>query len=559
MRKLIILLIVLVAIIAMIPFVDGYLFKKEFINVITSMAASGNDKSLKVEITEYHLGWLHSSASIRVSSTDPETMKHFPEGITIDSEITNGPFVYDSTNDKYTFAYAYVISRTYLPSNVQKILMPTQQDQPVFEVDTLASSSNTWISRIKVAPISIPELGVLTFGDSTTTLNFSMQDGQVTSFNTTHDMGAILLRNLSGNASLPSFTLQPTHSKLDATRNTAGYWSTSATFTGSGFSINWPNNGSMTLSGIDGKSFNGIDANNLSQLNTEINIKSISSPTYFISSFSDVHASFGMNNLNPAGFSKYNDKVIDAQTAASNLKNLLTPTSSINWKLSFNSNPGALSSSTNISIKPKADIASMQLFDIFSILQLESNNKIADPLLNKLVIKYLEKMDEITAQMQPADTTTNAPSHVFQDLVGNLFRDGKITMQQSMDIFGAISDNPTEQVFAQKIMQIAPKNAAELTQAYHMKLVQDAAQAAASKPLAETRDQRAQQMIATWIQQGYLIKEGNDYIANVSDTDGTFKINGKPLNVPDMPPAAPQAMPAPAMPVPVGATPAPTH
>src|SRR6266496_3821808 len=139
MRKLIILLIFLVVIAAAIPFVDGYLYKKEFISVVSSMAERYNDKSLKVEIVEYNLGWLHSTAKTHVTSTDPETLKYMPEGVTIDNEISHGPFVYDSANDQYRFACAYDVSRISLPSSLQKMLMPTQPDQPIFESDTVAS------------------------------------------------------------------------------------------------------------------------------------------------------------------------------------------------------------------------------------------------------------------------------------------------------------------------------------------------------------------------------------------------------------------------------------
>lgn len=51
----------------------------------------------------------------------------------------------------------------------------------------------------------------------------------------------------------------------------------------------------------------------------------------------------------------------------------------------------------------------------------------------------------------------------------------------------------------------------------------------------KSSEQRAQEMITGWLQEGYLIKQEGNYIINISVNEGILKINGKIISQPTIP------------------------
>ena len=170
-------------------------------------------------------------------------------------------------------------------------------------------------------------------------------------------------------------------------------------------------------------------------------------------------------------------------------------------------------------------------------------------------------MDMYSARPTPPITTqpnTNAKNDPLHDMVANLFRDGKISMQQSLDIFSIISGMPPEQVFSDKISKISPENAAALTQAYHISLASNTQPAAPqNKTLPLTSEQRAQLMINNWVQQGYLTKQDKDYTMKITFADGVYKINDNIVD-PQVLMQVPDTIPNSSSPAPVTPPPATT-
>lgn len=531
MRKLIYFLIFLIVVIAAIPFVDGYLYKKEYLRVMTGLSDKHSDKNIKFEIVEYHLGWLHSTIKSRIISTDPEAAKYLPDGFVMQDEVTHGPIVYDRSTEQFRLAYANIVSRTYLPKTLQLVIMPTQPTQSFIELNILATFNNKWLSKAKPITVTIPNMGTLILGESTATIEFALENDRLTKYNITSDLGAITFKSI--NASTPSVSLSPSRAILNSTHNAANGWNVINSFILPTLSITWADNSKLSAADVNANSKNIVDTNNLFQSNFDLNVKSINAPFFAINTINNFKSSFSLNNLNYAGLESYDKTSMDPQAAMQHLNKVFTPTSSLNATLSLNSSLGALLSSIKISIKSGADFTNLSMLDLMKATNLESNIKIADQLLYQLVIKYLEQTDAATENLMPVTTppTDESPSDPVSDMTGTLYRDGKITLQQSLDIFGIISDKPDEQVFSQKITAITPNNAAQLTAAYRDTLAIKT-KTATSIPGPVSREKRAQDMIMEWQNSGYLVKEGNDFVMDFVDSNGTVTVNGKTITPP---------------------------
>src|SRR5437762_699951 len=108
-----------------IPYLDGYFFRINFLNMIASLnqTAEINHYPVKIEVTNYQLGWLHSDAKLNFVFLDKDLNRNHTQEFNSDYHISHGPLVYDHIQKKYTPALAVVTSKTYLPSLLQILFL----------------------------------------------------------------------------------------------------------------------------------------------------------------------------------------------------------------------------------------------------------------------------------------------------------------------------------------------------------------------------------------------------------------------------------------------------
>ena len=345
MRKLLLLIILLAIIIAAAPFIDGYLFKQQFMTTIFALPQTYKNKSVKFDVVEYHQGWLHSTAKLRVSFTDPKDQQILPGGINADVEITHGPIVYNSVKDTYALAMASMNNKIYLPAVIQQMIAPSLQSAPLVETYTIASFANTWSTLIKISPITIPYVGTLTIADSSTTDEFTSINNKLVKIDIGYDTGAITFKSAGTMPSIPSFYILPGASAFTATRNIDNSWNSISQQSFQSIAATWPSSQSITINNIVTNTKSGLGTNKLYQVSSDLTIRNITTPNFVITSMSGIKGSFSITDLNPAGLDEYQNATgDDFQTAASVLKKVFTATTNINLALAFNSDAGALSS-----------------------------------------------------------------------------------------------------------------------------------------------------------------------------------------------------------------------
>jgi hypothetical protein len=183
-----------------------------------------------------------------------------------------------------------------------------------------------------------------------------------------------------------------------------------------------------------------------------------------------------MSNLNPDALYEYRNFVKthssstytedDSKVLLNIFTKILTPTTTFNLDIAFNSSLGGFSLKSKAVNQPNI-AAPTALPDLFDKIVWEANLRIAAPMFNKIV--------EIAVMKMQADAVNQAR------------------------ISNAAGQSQTS---TQVIKPVIQQNPAE----------------------------KAQQMIDTWVQQGYFTKEGNDYLTIITTTGGVLKMNGKVLD-----------------------------
>jgi len=118
----------------------------------------------------------------------------------------------------------------------------------------------------------------------------------------------------------------------------------------------------------------------------------------------------------------------------------------------------------------------------------------------------------------------------FNSPLGNFSMKSVATKQPNAPEPKAIPDL-LESFVVQANLRIAAPLLSKIIETY---IVNTAAERNKAENVIVTNDpaSAANNMINTWMQEGYLIQDGGDYIANITTTGGVLKVNGKVLDQP---------------------------
>lgn len=179
MKKIILsLLAVIIILIGLVPFLDGYLFKKVYLQHLAyyqqELQAMGNQPSQQLHVESYDLGWFKSTVHLTFSQTIPAKPGRFqmpPIVLHIYSVIHHGPLVFP--NNQFKIAYSFIETRIHAP-DLMKAFIP-ENPNGFMQVQTLVSlSGDTWNNHYIFQPIT---LGVAQWDGLTGDINVTMQNG----------------------------------------------------------------------------------------------------------------------------------------------------------------------------------------------------------------------------------------------------------------------------------------------------------------------------------------------------------------------------------------------
>ncbi|MES2217384.1 MAG: DUF945 family protein [Pseudomonadota bacterium] len=138
--------LIIVAVLAA-PFVDGFFFKQNYYKMIAARHASG----APINIVEYHLGWLSSTAKLEIASGNNPKAK-----ITIDQVIQHGPIIADPDTHNHKFAEATIASHIHLDKQFENYLLGgANSDSGVMGIFTWVSFLQNYQSHFQSAAFLI--------------------------------------------------------------------------------------------------------------------------------------------------------------------------------------------------------------------------------------------------------------------------------------------------------------------------------------------------------------------------------------------------------------------
>jgi uncharacterized protein YdgA (DUF945 family) len=126
-------LVIIVGAVLATPFLDGFFFKQNYYQLIEARNANFG---ASIEITEYNLGWLSSTATLTVNAPNNPKVK-----ITINQTIKHGPIIADPDSGEHKFAEATILSQVHLDKQYETFLLGSNAGS-----DTGVMGIFTWVS-----------------------------------------------------------------------------------------------------------------------------------------------------------------------------------------------------------------------------------------------------------------------------------------------------------------------------------------------------------------------------------------------------------------------------
>lgn len=547
MRKgILLLLFIFIALLFAIPFLDGYFFKSTFIKQISAI----ENKSFKIEIEKYDLGWL--SSDVKLNIIPRQKNKVLSNNFTIDGHISHGPLAYDDLAKTYVFAFAAISGKFHLPSEFQKLFASQGNNQLWMISQTKVNFNNVWEQTVSFPAQVIPNIGTIEITNSNSIYQFMMKNNIVTQWNVNGESGAIHLRADANNILIPDASVRPFTFNQISIRQPNGLWNSDSKLSTPNIALKWKQGDSISINNLSMNSVSGVDLNNLYNYNYALSTGKIEVQNKWISAFSPLTAklNFTLNNLSPAGLSDYYDFIgksgVTGSTEQERLmlnklnkwSNIFTVTSTMNINMIINTSLGASSAQLKYSLKPGMDVPHT-VDEAKKSMLVEVNTRIAAPLLNKIIeMKFAEKNAAVKKQiddLQVKQQSNKIDQTSIETTAVDLLRQGKISLQLSMSVIDMAHKNISMNEFTQDVNAgTSPETAALLIQAYKNTLPDEATtQLIASQNALPTPQQsvdETQKVIDQWIQQGYLMRDNNDYISTIIYDGGILKMNNKDMS-----------------------------
>lgn len=541
MRKRTYIILFLLIILILTPWVAGIIFKKNFLHVVEAV---NQDNRIKIEILEYHQGWLSSKAKVRITFVNKELNQlqlnvAVPLSFILEDNIQHGPIIYDKHLQKIQFGYAQLHNE----------LLTDHTRTGLIQVDILSEFNGNWSGQFKIdaASFSLPPFSKIVTEPLTGHFAFTLDNKNITRINTDLQTGSILLEGDESNTAIKKMAVEPIKAQYDAVHETNGLWSGSSSIYTPGVTIMQMDGANFIIEKFAITNTFSVGENTFYNTNLAIFMKSVVSPSYTIPAFSKLQIILSAKNFSTKALNEYITfiksttpeelKNIDIKKLETLLAHTITPTTTLEGSISSDTSLGSFTYRS----KTKWP-ASTPLPDTFNDMITHSFTKIRLKLSNLLVVKLLNIYgDQITAttDKQVAEFKKKAktlekqyfenqrPSDVndFRQKVAVLSKQGKMTTAQSMQVLELEKQNQTLAMFSTNINQLRLptdiKN--QLIASYQAELE--------NHTNVVTSDDKIKQLISDLISVGYLNKDKDTdgYTSKLTIENGILKIYESPV------------------------------
>ena len=462
--SLVFIFIILILGLAFIPYIDGYLFKHTYENIIASFNQINgvSHRPLKIDIVNYDLGWLHSKAKLRIQYDNENFKYYFNDDLFVDYDISHGPIIYNSQKKKYTIAFAGIDGKIRLPSYMQKILLG-KNEQPIVETFTEITFDNQWKHQFTIPVLKLPLIGKLSISDSNYLTQFVVENGNINNYEFKGVSGSISLHADERNFNIPNVMIDPVDFVRTVHFQPLNAKNIETRISLPNTSIRWADGSSMVIKNFDYLANENISSDSNYHVSMNYQIKNASIPSKLIPNLSSFELEIDLHDFDQKGLRDWIDFIVAhsyqpfTEAESKHFVDLLsraTKENSIaNIHLAFGSTLGSFSLKgwTN---KIPDSLPPKNIFDLLNVYNFNIRFQIAIPMFNTFI-------ESLFSQMKPEEK--NEPNKI-------------------------------------------------------------------NKKGKKTSVNNVQKMTDEWIKKGMLIKQGDDYVINVTTLNGILKINDKTLD-----------------------------
>lgn len=534
-------LIFILIVVGLTPWVHGILFKRNYVNFIQII---NQENIAKIEILEYNLGWLTSHAKIRILPVLPKNSQHaslpmnmvMMYNLVLDENISHGPFVYDKIQNKYSIALGSIQSAFHFPT-IETMVFGQEKAEGLIQINTLSTYDGTWKNQIMIPSLTSmkPGIGKVTWQGLNGNFTITVKDNLIKTMESHLTMGALLIE--SENPIVPQVNLQAITYDNNMIRQPLDLWTGNTTISLPFISLTQQEGPSFTMQKAMLTSSVGINAN-MYFGKADASVQTFEMQNIDLPPISPFTFSLSINNLSAQGLANYIQYIKskpnffkdDMKNVESLMTKVFTPTSNLNGVISLNTALGASTDTIKISFKTNSP-SPTSLNDLMMNLIFEMDMRTAAPLLEKWLEIYIQKH---TPPQSPSQVSAPVTEYIdsFKQQVAELLREGRISLPISLQLIDFDDQNLSAPAFSEKIgsLGLPPDVSDILNKQYQTKLATQTTPA--TKPVSLTNAEKAQMMINAWIQQGFIVRDGNDYLIKINVVDGVMQINGSVKQLP---------------------------
>lgn len=573
MRKIITFVVIIAIVVAFLPWITGYYFKQQYVDLITAYNAKHPGR---ITIVDYQTGWFSSNAKLIINPISAEDLSPQAQGnlsaateflkntaLTLDQHISHGPLVNDPISHTLTFALASIQTTLHLSEKVETLLFGATKPNGIGAISVLAALKHEWIYRVQLFPMDLSFMSM----DKT---HWEGIEGTI-SFKTNADDTATQISSKLIFGSL-NIAVQEAEEKLELalmpiTQN--GNWSYSPIGL-------WIGDADITLPGATFKINNALHygmeklllvgnsniKGNMYNLASTLTINNLTLTDYAVPSISFFQYKLAFNNLNAMELVHFTTAIQATQNKPNPqdeimtvyqtvLPRVITPSSTVNVDINMNTSLGALMAKGN-ALWPANIALPNTMEDAGKNVHGKMDMRIAIPLANAFIDQAVNIMADHAIQQMPAvptvtTITPETPADVNKDALKNklmlFMQNGQLPLPAAIQIMSLYDAHASPDAFTANVKQLrlAPPVEADIIQLYTQ--LATAPQPATPAPAVPTTVQpqlsqsqlqkdlsdSLKDQVNQLIQQGYLIKDGNDYIATLTYENNVFKINNKDL------------------------------
>ncbi|EKD74174.1 MAG: hypothetical protein ACD_45C00050G0001 [uncultured bacterium] len=524
------LVLLVVILLAMVPWIDGFLFKQRYLNFLAALESM---KRVQIKVLEYHQGWLSSDAKIILSAvavTTSDITQDLPD-VVLDQHISHGPFVYDSQANRWVVAWASIHNTVHLPPAAEAMLGQANR-VGVAEVNTLATFSEEYINYIKtpVFNVSVPSLGNAAWQGLSGYIYFRINGQQITQIKSEINLGVI-----SANTAVGSLSTQKISMQNEMKPEPIGLWTGESHFTVPEITVTYQN-GTFSLKNVHFSNTFGVVGKNFYNNKLQFSLGEFTAPNFSITQsamtlsvenlsvqglLNAIQTAYTIHNQHaqPLTAQQYQQYIVPL------VPMLITPTTAIKEDLTMNTSYGRMLVNGQV-LWPEA----VKTFDdVVKNAQAKWDVRMSASLVNQLIVVASTYHADKPIMADSEDDITQSPEQRLLNQIDAWSNQNKLDLSIGIRLKDIVRLHLAVEDFSKNVdrfvqsKEISPDIAAEIKAQYAA--ARNAQVQQAALPSLSPTD-LAKQQWAQWVQQGYIRQDKDDYVTSITYERGVLKANG---------------------------------